>query len=289
VKLVKKVTVVDFRRKKERGEKIVIVTAYDYPFAKIVDEAGVDAILVGDSLSMVVMGYDSTHRIGLREVIHHVKAVANARPRAMIIADMPFGSYEESPEKALRNAIRLIRAGADAVKIEGGAEVGDVVKKLVRAGIPVMGHIGLNPQRHLIVGGYKLMGKNANTALKILNDAKVLEEAGVFAIVVEHTVAEVAKLITESVSVPTICIGSGPWCDGQVLVLHDILGLSNQTPYFAKMYADLRRIALEAVKMFVDDVKSGRFPSQEHYKSFGSKYLDELRKALSKASSSDSQ
>ncbi len=278
----KKVTIADFKRKKERGEKIVMVTAYDYPFAKIVDEAGVDAILVGDSLAMVVMGYDDTHRIGMKEMIHHVKAVANAKPRAMVVADMPFGSYEESPEKALRNAIKLIKAGADAVKIEGGAELSNTVRKLVQAGIPVMGHIGLNPQRYLTVGGYKLMGKDVAKAVKIVRDAKVLEEAGVFAIVIEHTVAEVAKVITESVSVPTICIGSGPWCDGQVLVLHDVLGLSSEIPYFAKTYVDLRGIALNAVRSFVEEVKKGVFPSREHYRSVGTNYLEELRKVLSK-------
>ncbi len=272
----KKVSVSDFRKKKERGEKIVMVTAYDYPFAKIVDQAGVDAILVGDSLSMVVLGFDTTHRIGMREIEHHLRAVVNAKPRALVVADMPFGSYEISPEQALKNAIRLIKIGADAVKIEGGAEVVPVIEKLVKAGIPVMAHIGLNPQRYLVLGGYKLMGKKLSAAKKIIEDAIAVAKAGAFAIVIEHTAAEVAKAITQIVDVPTICIGSGPWCDGQVLVLHDILGLSDQVPYFAKVYADIKRIALEALRKFVEDVKRGSFPEEGMYRHADEEVIREL-------------
>ncbi len=276
----KRVSVADFKKKKERGEKIVMVTAYDYPFAKIVDEAGVDAILVGDSLSMVVLGYDSTHRIGIREIIHHLRAVVNAKPRALVVADMPFGSYEVSPEHALKNAVKLVKAGADAVKIEGGKEVAPIVRKLVESGIPVMGHVGLNPQRYLVLGGYKLVGKSVESAKKVVEDAVAVARAGAFAIVIEHTVADVAKIISERVEVPTICIGSGPWCDGQVLVIHDILGLSDSPPYFAKVYADLKSIALDAVRKFVEDVRSGRFPDDERYRKLDSALVKKILSEL---------
>jgi len=256
-----KITAVDFIKKKRRGERIVMITAYDYPFAKIVDQAGVDGILVGDSLAMVVLGMENTLGIGLREIIHHLKAVVRAKPRALVVADMPFGSYEISTKEALRNASILAKCGAEAVKLEGGEEIADVVRKIVRMGIPVMGHIGLNPQRVLALGGYKLMGKKEEQREKILRDAVALEEAGAFAIVIEHTVPELAAEITKKLSIPTICIGSGPHCDGQILVLHDVLGLSDSIPYFAKAYTDLRSIALEAVRKYVEEVKEGRFPS----------------------------
>ncbi len=276
----KRVSISDLKKKKERGEKIVMVTAYDYPFAKIVDEAGVDIILVGDSLSMVVMGYDTTHRIGLKEIAHHLRAVVNAKPKALVVADMPFGTYEVSPEQALRNAIKLIRLGADAVKIEGGIEVVPVIRKLVSAGIPVMAHIGLNPQRYLVLGGYKLIGKKVESAKKVIEDAEAVASAGAFAIVIEHTAAEIAKIVTERVSVPTICIGSGPWCDGQVLVLHDILGLSDSIPYFAKQYVNLREIAVNAVKKFVEEVRNGVFPDEGRFKRLDSSTLEKLQKLL---------
>jgi len=259
-----KITAVDFIKKKRRGEKIVMITAYDYPFAKIVDEAGVDGILVGDSLAMVVLGLENTLGIGLKEIIHHLRAVVRAKPRALVVADMPFGSYEISTKEALRSAALLVKHGAEAVKLEGGEEIADVVKKIVKMGIPVMGHIGLNPQRVLALGGYKLMGKKEHQREKILRDALALEDAGVFAIVIEHTVPDLAAEITKKVSVPTICIGSGPHCDGQILVLHDVLGLSDVIPYFAKVYADLKQIARDAVRKFVEEVKSGKFPSLEN-------------------------
>ncbi len=249
---------------KKRGEKIVMITAYDYPTAKIVDEAGVDAILVGDSLGMVVLGYSSTLPVTIEEVLHHLKAVVRAKPRALVIGDMPFLSYETSIRDAVLNAGRMLKEGAEAVKIEGGVEVVDKVEAMVKAGIPVMGHVGLTPQRALRLGGYKLMGKNVELAEKIIEDAKALEDAGAFAVVIEFTVAEVARIITEKLSIPTICIGSGPWCDGQVLVIHDILGLSEETPPFAKRYVDLSSIIRDAVSSYVKDVRSGGFPSNEH-------------------------
>ncbi len=249
---------------KKRGEKIVMITAYDYPTARLVDEAGVDAILVGDSLGMVVLGYSSTLPVTMEEMLHHIRAVARAKPRALVIGDMPFLSYETSTRDAVLNAGRMLKEGAEAVKIEGGVEVVDKVEAMVKAGIPVMGHVGLTPQRALKLGGYKLMGKKVELAEKIIEDAKALEDAGAFAIVIEFTVAEVAKIITEKLAIPTICIGSGPWCDGQVLVIHDILGLSEEIPPFAKKYVDLSKIIREAVGNYVRDVRNNVFPSKEH-------------------------
>ena len=259
-----KITVRDILKYKGK-KKIVMITAYDYTFAKLVDQAGVDIILVGDSVGMVVHGYRSTLPVNMDMMLLHVSSVARAEPRALVIGDMPFLSYETSVEDAVRNAGLLVKNGAEAVKIEGGEEVVDIVKALVRAGIPVMGHIGLTPQRYLVIGGYRKRGKKRNEIEKIINDAKQLEKAGVFAIVIEFTAADVAKTITEELSIPTICIGSGPYCDGQVLVLHDLLGLSEQTPPFAKKYADLRNIIINAVQQYIKDVREGRFPSRNHY------------------------
>ncbi len=245
-------------------QKIVMVTAYDYHGARLADEAGVDAILVGDSLGMVVLGYSSTHQVSLEDMIRHTGAVARAKPKALVIADMPFGSYEPSSQKAVISAIELVKAGAEAVKLEGGSEYSDRVREIVKAGIPVQGHIGLTPQRYLKLGGYKLQGKTPSGAKILLEDAKALEEAGVFSIVIEFTHPEVAKKITESVSVPTICIGSGPYCDGQVLVYHDLLGLTDRTPPFAKKYVDISRIIREAIAEYAEEVRKGSFPGKEH-------------------------
>lgn len=261
-----KITVPSIIKKKLRGEKIVMITSYDYIMTKIVDSAGVDGILVGDSVGMVLLGYESTLPVTLSEVAHHLKAVVRAKPKALIIADMPFLSYEVSKNEALRNAGRLIKLGAEAVKIEGGAEVFDKVEVMVKHGIPVMGHIGLTPQRMLKFGGYKLMGKTSDMAIKLIEDAKALEEAGAFSIVIEFTAAEVAAEITKILKIPTICIGSGSECDGQIIVLHDILGLSEFTPPFVKRYANLANEAKKAVKMYVEEVKKGLFPSEEHTK-----------------------
>jgi len=242
-----------------------MITAYDYAFARLVDIAGVDIILVGDSVGMVVHGYPSTHFVDMELMKIHTMSVARAKPRALIVADMPFLSYEASVEQAVLNAGELVKAGAEAVKIEGGSEYVDVVKALVRAGIPVMGHIGLNPQRSLVIGGYRKRGVKPGEAEKIIDDARELEKAGVFSIVIEFTAADVAKQITEEVSVPTICIGSGPYCDGQVLVLHDVLGLYENIPPFAKKYVDLSSIVVEAVRKFVEEVRNGLFPDRQHY------------------------
>ncbi|GAB6148220.1 3-methyl-2-oxobutanoate hydroxymethyltransferase [Stetteria hydrogenophila] len=247
-------------------QRIVMVTAYDYPTAALADEAGVDSILVGDSLGMVVLGYESTLPVTVEDMLRHTAAVARAKPCALIVADMPFLSYEASTRDAVLNAGALARAGAEAVKLEGGSEVADVVKAIVRAGIPVMGHVGLTPQRAARLGGYRRMGKTPTEAEAIVRDAKALEEAGAFAVVVEFTKADVARRVTESIGIPTICIGSGPHCDGQVLVLHDIIGLSFYTPPFAKRYADAASLIRKAIEDYAREVREGKFPGPEHYK-----------------------
>ena len=262
--MLKRVTVRDVLKAKGR-RRLVMITAYDYAFARLVDRAGVDIILVGDSVGMVVHGLPSTQQVTLDMIKLHTASVARAQPRALVVADMPFLSYEASIEDAVYNAGELIRLGADAVKIEGGRDYVDVVKALVRAGIPVMGHIGLNPQRSLVIGGYRRRGLKPGEAEEIIEDAKALEKAGVFSIVIEYTAADVAKQVTETVNVPTICIGSGPYCDGQVLVLYDILGLYEEIPPFAKKYVDLSKIIVEAVKQYVEEVRKGLFPEKKHY------------------------
>lgn len=251
---------------KRNGTKIAMITAYDYPTARLVDEAGVDMILVGDSLGMVVLGYDSTIPVTMEEMLHHTKAVVRGRKRALVVADMPFLSYHGSLESTLKNAGRFLQeAGADAVKLEGGAEVADRVRMLVRAGIPVMGHIGLTPQSVNVLGGYKVQGKDEASARKLIDDALALQEAGAFAIVIECVPAALAELVSAQLTVPTIGIGAGQGCDGQVLVIHDLLGLSDKvSPKFAKQYASLSEVLIEAVGQYVAEVKMGTFPGPEH-------------------------
>lgn len=261
-----KITVRKFLKKKELGEKIVMITAYDAPFAKAADEAGVDSILVGDSMAMVVLGMENTLQISLDEMIEHTRAVARAKPKALLVGDMPFMSYEPGPVKALESGALFVKAGADAVKLEGGEEVTEQIKALVRAGIPVMGHIGLTPQRFLKLGGYRMIGKRKEEEENLYRDAEAVQEAGAFSVVLEYVVSDIAKRITEKLSIPTICIGAGPYCDGQVLVLHDVLGLSFQSPPFAKRYADLYSIARDAISRYAKEVRSGEFPSSEYYK-----------------------
>lgn len=244
-----------------------MLTAYDYPTAKIISQTNLDSILVGDSLGMVVQGKDNTLKVSMKDMLIHLDAVVRAKPPQLIVADMPFLSYEISISKAVKNAGLFAKHGADAVKLEGGEEMTDVVKKIVRAGIPVMGHIGLTPQRFLRIGGYRILGKRESEEQQLLRDAKTLEEAGAFSIVIENTYADVAKKITESLNIPTICIGAGPYCDGQVLVIHDILGLSDFSPYFAKRYVNIKEIIKKAVEDYIIDVKENKFPSKEHYKS----------------------
>jgi 3-methyl-2-oxobutanoate hydroxymethyltransferase len=259
-----KVNVKTIMKMKNR-EKIAAVTAYDYVSAKLVDLTGVDIILVGDSVGMVAHGFNTTLPVDMNMMLLHLSSVARAQPRALVVGDMPFLSYEASVEEAVRNAGLMMKAGADAVKLEGGLEYEETVKALVKAGIPVMGHIGLNPQRALLIGGYRKRGVTEKEREKILEDAKALERAGVFSIVIEYTSADVAKEVTQEVGVPTICIGSGPWCDGQILVFHDLLGLTESPAPFSKQYANLRDVIINAVKSYVDEVKSGKFPEEKHY------------------------
>lgn len=261
-----KVTIKDFFKLKERNEPIVMITAYDYVSARMADEAGVDAVLVGDSLSMVIQGHENTIPCSIEDVIYHTRLVKRGVKRAFLIADMPFLSYQVSIEEGIKNAGLLLKAGAEAVKIEGGREVRELVEKLVSFGIPVMGHIGMTPQHVYSFGGYKLQGKTEEQKKRLLEDARILEEAGVFSIVLEMIPAEVAKEITDSVKVPTIGIGAGPHCDGQVLVFHDLLGLyPDFRPSFAKAYRELYREGLEGIREFTKEVKSRKFPDEKHY------------------------
>jgi 3-methyl-2-oxobutanoate hydroxymethyltransferase len=261
-----KVTIRCLLEKKRDNKKIVMLTAYDFPFAQIADEAGVDAILVGDSLAMVVQGMENTIAVTMDEMIYHTKMVSRASKRAMIIADMPYLSYQISIEDALRNAGRFLKeAAAQAVKLEGGREVADRVRALTAAEIPVMAHIGLTPQALHRMGGYKVQGKTEEAAQRLIEDAKILEDAGAFSITLEAIPAELARRITSEISIPTIGIGAGPGCDGQVLVLHDVLGLFDRfTPKFVKRYGDLKKEALKAIMDYKDEVEKGTFPDKDH-------------------------
>ena len=246
------------------GEPLVMVTAYDAPGARIADEAGVDLILVGDSLAMVVLGYDDTLQVTIDDMAHHVGAVARVRPTPLIVGDLPWMSYHVSTEDTVRNAARLIQAGAQAVKLEGGRKRVPMVEAIVDAEVPVMGHIGLTPQSVHAMGGFKVQGKQIDAAQALVDDAKALEAAGCFSIVLEGVPDAVGRLITESVSVPTIGIGAGPWCDGQVLVFHDVLGIEDRiTPKFVRRYASLKADAVQAMAQFADDVRTHRFPSDD--------------------------
>jgi 3-methyl-2-oxobutanoate hydroxymethyltransferase len=274
-----KITTAVLGKMKERKEKIVMLTAYDYPTAKMEDEAGIDAILVGDSLGNVILGYRDTLSVTMDEMVHHAKAVARGTKHALVIADMPFLSYQASTEDAIRNAGRLIKEGrAEAVKLEGGRGVIDKVEAIIGAGIPVMGHLGMTPQSIHQFGGYKVRGRNEAVARSIIEDSKILEKAGVFDIVLECMPWQLAKIITGKLDVPTIGIGAGPYCDGQVLVTHDLLGLSGEfSPKFVKKYAQLGGVIMKALADFKGEVKSGKFPSSEHcYEMKG----DELKKLI---------
>ena len=261
-----RVTTATVRDMKKKGEKISMLTAYDYPTAAAMDEAGIDVILVGDSLGMVVLGYDSTLPVTMEDMIHHTKAVTRAVNRAMVIGDMPFMSYQVSAEEAVRNAGRFMQeAGAHGVKLEGGREVAEVTRRIAQAGIPVMGHIGLTPQSVHQLGGYKVQGKDHPSATRLLEDAKILEDAGAFSIVLECVPAQLAEKITASLSMSTIGIGGGVHCDGQVLVVHDMLGLFERfTPKFVKKYTNLNVQIKGAVTQYIDEVKKGTFPGPEH-------------------------
>lgn len=278
----KKVSVNDILAAKGR-EKIAVLTAYDYSTALICDRAGLDILLVGDSAGMVVLGYTSTVPVGMLEMLMLCRAVAKGAKRAMIVGDMPFGSYQPSPSVAVENAVQLIKAGCDAVKLEGGLEIIGTIKAIVDAGIPVMGHIGLKPQTSSLWEGYRLQGRTKESAMKLIVDAKALEKAGVCSIVLEMVASEVASEITQSLSVPTIGIGSGTGCDGQVLVLHDMLGIYEDIkPKFVKRYAELSKSILDAISHYTNDVKAGKFPEEPNTFHMSPEELAGLRDALRK-------
>lgn len=274
----KKITIPDILEKKRQGKKITMLTAYDYPTALLVDRAGIDMILVGDSLGMVVLGYETTVPVTMDEMIHHTKAVTRGARFALIVGDMPFMSYNISERDAIAHAGRFIKeAGADAVKLEGGTSVQSVVQAIVRAGIPVMGHIGLTPQTISQLGGFRVQGKTAEAAKKIIDDAKALDEAGVFSIVLEAIPAEITRRITESVGVPTIGIGAGIACDGQVLVYQDMIGLFDRfVPKFVKQYSRVGEIMLDSFKQFREEVEKEIFPGEEHSFKIEEKELEKI-------------
>ena len=275
-----RVTINQVKEMKEKGEKITMLTAYDYATAKIVDEVGIPLILVGDSLGMVVLGYESTIPVTMEEMIHHTKAVVRGTKQAMVIGDMPFMTYHVSVEDALRNASRFIQEGsAQAVKLEGGVTVADKVRRIVECGMPVMGHIGLTPQSIHQLGGYKVRGKTAEAAIKLLEDAQALEEAGAFAIVLETVPAQLATLISQKIGIPTIGIGAGIGCDGQVQVINDILGsFTDFVPKHAKQYAKLTDIIRAAVTEYDNEVKAGSFPTDKQSFFIDENILAELGK-----------
>lgn len=262
----KKITQCVLRKMKSKGEKITAITSYDYLSTRLVDDAGIDFILVGDSLGMVIMGYENTLPVTMEEVIHHLRAVSKARPRAFVVGDMPFMSYQASVEDAVRNAGRLVKeGGAEGVKLEGGIRNAAAIKGIVGSSIPVVGHLGLTPQSLHLFGGYKVQGRDSASAKRLMEDAKCLEEAGCCAIVVEGVPWEVAKDITESVKIPTIGIGAGKYCDGQIIVLQDMLGIHVEPlPKFVKEYEQLGKRMSSAVSEYVKEVKDGTFPEMKH-------------------------
>jgi 3-methyl-2-oxobutanoate hydroxymethyltransferase len=277
----KKLTAPDIRAMKEAGQKIVMVTAYDYPTARAVDAAGLEAILVGDSLGMVVLGYDSTVPVTMEDMIHHTRAVMRGAGTTHVVADLPFMSYQVSDEQAVENAGRLIKeGGADAVKLEGGESVASRIQAIVRAGIPVMGHVGLTPQSAAALGGFKVQGRSRQAATAIIDDALSVQRAGAYSIVLEAVPRQLGKIVTSRLLIPTIGIGAGADCDGQVLVNGDLLGSFDKfTPRFAKQYASLQDIMQDAFRTFAEDVRSGEFPAREHGFSMSKDVLDQINRS----------
>lgn len=264
---IQKVTIPSLQAKKDRNEKIVAITAYDFPVAKIVDASGIDLILVGDSLGMVVLGYENTIPVTMEEMIHHTKPVVRAAKKSLVVGDMPYFSFHLSEEESVYNASLFLKeAGAHAVKIEGASKKRlRLIEALIEAEIPVMGHVGLTPQSINHFGQFKVKGKGVDEAEKIIQDALMLESAGVFSVVLECIPMELARLITEKLTVPTIGIGAGPYCDGQILVFHDLVGYSNgYLPKFVKKYADIHGLISRAVQEYIEDVKKGEFPDDNH-------------------------
>jgi len=260
-----RVTIPLLRRAKRRGEKITMLTAYDFTFAQIFDAAGIDILLIGDSLGNVVQGQSTTLPVTLEESIYHTRLVARGTRRALVVGDMPFGSYQVSSEDAVRNAIRFVKeGGAQAVKLEGGTAVFDTIARIVAAEIPVMGHVGLTPQAIHRMGGHRVQGRTEASRQRVIDDAQAVEDAGAFAVVLEGMPVELAQQVTATVSIPTIGIGAGVHCDGQVLVMHDLLGLSDWTPSFVKQYANLGALASQAARSFAEDVTNAKFPDEGH-------------------------
>jgi 3-methyl-2-oxobutanoate hydroxymethyltransferase len=265
----------------KNSKKITVITAYDYTTSQLCDKAGVDMLLVGDSAGMVMLGYDNTIPVTMDQMCLFTEAVAKGRQNALVVADMPFMSYQSSKSQAIENAGRLIKSGADAVKLEGGVEIKDTIHAIVEIGIPVMGHIGFQPQTTTLQEGYKVQAKTRDTAVKLIESAKSLEEAGAFSIALEMVTKEVSKMISSSIKIPTIGIGSGPDCDGQVLVVHDVLGLYEKIkPKFAKRYLELSSDIVKAVESYKNDVVSGKFPGIEHSFSMDKTELERLKKQL---------
>ena len=265
----------------KNSKKITVLTAYDYTTAQLCDKAGVDILLVGDSGGMVMLGYENTIPVTMEQMCFFTEAVARGRQNAMVVADLPFMSYQASKSQAIENSGRLIKAGADAVKLEGGLEVKDTVRGIVEVGIPVMGHIGFQPQTTTLQEGYRVQAKTRDAAIKLIKAAKALEEAGAFSIALEMVTKEVSKIISNSINIPTIGIGSGPDCDGQVLVFHDVLGLYEKIkPKFAKRYLELSGEIVKAVESYKNDVVSGKFPTNEHSFSMDKSELERLKKEV---------
>jgi len=274
----KKIPIPDFKELKRQGKKIRMVTAYDYPTAVIIEKTDIEMILVGDSLGMVVLGYDGTVPVTVEDIIHHAKPVVKGAPNTHIVADMPFMSYQVSIEDAIRNAGRLIKeSGADSVKLEGGLDYSSTVKAIVKAGLPVMGHIGLTPQTAGSLGGFKVQGKDAKAAQDLIDSAIALEDAGAFAIVLECIPAPLAKIISQKLAIPTIGIGAGVYCDGQVLVTQDMLGLFDRfVPKFVKQYAQIGQLELEAFNKYAEEVALGVFPDDAHSFSMKEEVIKQL-------------
>lgn len=280
--MTEKVTVPYLMEMKVKGEKITMLTAYDFSTAQAIDQAGVDIVLIGDSLAMVVLGHENTLSVTMDEMLHHTRPVARACQRAMVVGDMPFMSYQVSAEDAMRNAGRFIQeGGAEAIKLEGGEEVAEATERIVKMGIPVMGHLGLTPQSIHAFGGYKLQARDVEAAKKLIKDAKILEQAGAFSIVLEKIPVQIAEIVTEEVSIPTIGIGAGGDCDGQVLVTNDLLGQFEKfVPKFVKQYAQQSKETKKAIAQYVKEVKEGTFPAEEH-----SYFLsEEVAKAIKRGS-----
>ena len=278
----KKIRIQDLTKVSDDKNPIVMITAYDYPSAKLVDAAGVDMILVGDSVGSVVLGMDNTLSVTLEQIIHHCKAVSKAKTAAFLVADLPFGSYQADKFSAVNNAIRLVKEGScEAVKLEGGAEISETIKAIVDSGIPVMGHIGLRPQAEHLTGGYRVQGRSAVSAEKIINDAKQIESAGCFSVVLEAIPQKLGDIITGNLLIPTIGIGAGKNCDGQVLVYHDVIGMNTEkSPKFVKHYGNIKSETFTAVSNYCQEVRDKKFPDLENSYLMDKKELGLLRKSL---------